>query len=299
MVLALHLTLCTVFSCGALALHCNQHIPPQLSEESCIGPRLASSDMHLVVSAFDEDFAWLEELDVPTTVYMHDRGKSRSHHAKTKWGKKDSYSSMNSLRSANLNRSHPVEFVTIPNIGDEAAAYLRYILQVYDHAPETIVFIHAEQCSWHCGSDKLAMLRSACLLDAGYLHLSPNDDTGYLETNSCSHKETLHDRFRCMERTHNIAVGGSSLLSIKSVVKKARVQNPITFCKDELRPLWPTLFENDFGPLPDRLFVDGSAEFAISRSKLQAHPRSFYEALLVAVMQRKTSMEFFWRTIFA
>jgi len=321
---AFHFVFGIISSTVAFALHCEPSVPTQLSvyarlgQGSCHGARLLSPNSRLVVSVYEEDIAWLADLDMPTTVFIHRHDQSRTDQHDVPTHSDDWENSFLKVRMANQRRLHPVEFINITNVGDEAAAYLHAILQVYDQPPDAIVFVHAHQCAWHRHSDMHVILQSACLPAGGYLNLSPNGDTGWIDTTTCEHTQQMDDD-RTPEddrqqplRSPEIGASGNAFIQLSARAHlsaflqseedevRQRAKGPGSFCREHLLrgPSWSTLFANELGSLPQRLYIDGNAEFAISKSRLLAHPRAFYQSLLSAVQQQETSMEYFWRAIF-
>jgi len=309
-------------------------VPSQLSvyarlgQSSCHGSRLLSPNSHLVVSVYQEDIAWLADLDMPTTVFMHkqDHPTTPLHTASTVTSS-DWEKSILKVRVANQKRLHPVKFVNITNVGDEASAYLRAMLHMYDQPPDAIAFVHGHRCSSHCTSDMYIILQSACLPAGGYLDLSPNDDRGWIDTTTCKHTSQTDDGIRkCGDhagesdddrqqppRSLDIdahvgfmskARSLQSAVLIQTDADEARqhTKGPFSFCDDgQLQEDWSTLFANELGSLSRKFYIAGSAEFAISRSRLLAHPRSFYKSLLIAALSeggKNNHMEYFWRAIF-
>jgi hypothetical protein len=46
------------------------------------------------------------------------------------------------------------------NKGNEAMAYLTYIIENYDNLPESVAFVHGHDSSWHTGGSQIQMLLS-------------------------------------------------------------------------------------------------------------------------------------------
>ncbi|CAK0800502.1 unnamed protein product, partial [Prorocentrum cordatum] len=120
----------------------------------------AAGAVELVVSTWADDLAWLGELDVPTTVYVHNRSATRQTLAhcfsesgecfKHPTGKlKAAEEAQRQLAASSALRANEIRFVDIPNFGDEALAYLTHIVDNYDRLPEAVVFLHGHESAWH------------------------------------------------------------------------------------------------------------------------------------------------------
>ena len=72
----------------------------------------------------------------------------------------------------------------LANKGNEAMAYLTYIIQNYEHLPESMAFIHGHQTSWHAPRSQLeTLLKIPCWEKVPYASITssafPGIGTGY------------------------------------------------------------------------------------------------------------------------
>jgi len=63
---------------------------------------------------------------------------------------------------------------TIPNIGAEASAYLKFIIERYDTLPDHTVFLHGHETSYHQCGDRpmLDMIKTANIEKYNFIHLN-------------------------------------------------------------------------------------------------------------------------------
>mmetsp|Transcript_69536 Transcript_69536/g.214945 ORF Transcript_69536/g.214945 Transcript_69536/m.214945 type:complete len:346 (-) Transcript_69536:55-1092(-) len=230
----------------------------------------------LVVASYLEDLAWLNELewDGNISVYVHDRSADRSHGSKSRV-----YDSLlvaeeseKEVMAKNENRTTPVVFQTIPNKGDEATAYLSYIIQKYYKLPDVVFFVQGHRCADHAKFDMARVLpniRRCFDIEKGYLDVNRYDGRIHLDEGPhCKSRESL-------------------------------IKNPIMGYKiDDLQGIWDTLFLEEFGTMPDQLCWDGYAQFAVKKELILRHPLGFYKKLFKGVVNKTTTMEFFWRMTF-
>jgi len=166
--------------------------------------------------------------------------------------------SQKELKRKNKARPHPIKFIDIPNIGDEALPFLTHIVKHFDNLSLTTLFLHGHRCSWHSFfdmEDQIQKIRK-CMPAAGYINLNT----------------VAMDCYRTDKTTDGVV---STLVH-----------------------LWPTLFANEFGALPKHWCMDCCAQFAVSRDVLHSHDKAFYQRLLAAVTHGETTMEYFWRMLF-
>ena len=106
--------------------------------------------MELVVSVFDErPHAFFKHLKyckssvLNTTFYVHDDG-NRSHYLTT---------GTQGFKRVNAAWLRPPfgKSQKIPNKGDEALAYVTYIVDRYNTLPSRVAFVHAHVSAWHSG----------------------------------------------------------------------------------------------------------------------------------------------------
>jgi hypothetical protein len=220
----------------------------------------------VVVSTYMDDLLWLKEMDwLKVHVYVHNPEAEITHMAAyviTENSKTEAALTLAYLKATNAVRAYPINFVDIPNIGDEAKAYLTYILDNYNSLPDVVFFVHGHRCSWHAKANMDSTTReiTRCLSDGCY-------NQSYVSLNTYPNE--------CYD------------LASKDNRRNERVAH--------VKYYWSSLMST---PLPRRFCMDWSAQFAVSRAAIQAHPQGFYKNLLEAVDDGKTSLEYFWRSIF-
>mmetsp|Transcript_126004 Transcript_126004/g.368151 ORF Transcript_126004/g.368151 Transcript_126004/m.368151 type:complete len:328 (+) Transcript_126004:74-1057(+) len=229
----------------------------------------------LVISSYKEDLAWLNNMswDGTISVFIHDRSAARSHNKDQ--GVMDNFAvaeqSEKEVRDKNSERHYPVTFETIPNKGDEATAYLAYIIQKYFKLPDVVFFVQGHRCAKHAEFDMARALPSVrrCF----------DRTKGYLDLNTYDGRIS-DDGPHCMD---------SAKL----------VQHPLTgYQIDDLQGIWDELFKEEYGHMPDRMCWDGYAQFAVKKELILRHPLSFYKKLFKGVTHGLTTMEFFWKLTF-
>mmetsp|Transcript_28078 Transcript_28078/g.65614 ORF Transcript_28078/g.65614 Transcript_28078/m.65614 type:complete len:294 (+) Transcript_28078:61-942(+) len=242
------------------ALHCKGALPV------CAKQQERAPTAEVIVSTFEEDLSWLADVDIGgnITVYVHDRSEPRTHYGISPGDNlKAAKQSQVHLISMNPARRVPITFVDIPNVGDEASAYLSHITAHYEHLPEVMFFVHGHRCAKHATADMAGILdnRWRCFRPAA----------GY---------ETLNDLYNqhvCPD------------MSSRKWVNEKRVA--------KIRAAWE-LFEPELGPFPPSFCFDSYGQFVVSRQRVLSHPRDFYLKLLDGVKAGKTTMEWFWRMLF-
>eukprot|EP00416_Gambierdiscus_australes_P022758 CAMPEP_0171059038 /NCGR_PEP_ID=MMETSP0766_2-20121228/2930_1 /TAXON_ID=439317 /ORGANISM="Gambierdiscus australes, Strain CAWD 149" /LENGTH=331 /DNA_ID=CAMNT_0011514429 /DNA_START=55 /DNA_END=1050 /DNA_ORIENTATION=- len=227
---------------------------------------------HAVVSTWQEDLHWLHYMhwEDNITVLVHNRRKQRSHGSTVSVADNlnRAESSEALLKSANSRRTNPIVFQDIPNTGDEAAAYLGWIIQKYNTLPDVVFFVQGHRCADHANFDMSIALPS--------IRQCFKPEQGYFDINT----------YRKGPET-------------KCKSTKAILEKPVTGFKIEhFKDLWIDLFQEELGPMPPGICWDAYAQFAVTRERIKMHSVSFYKKLFKAVVQGRTTMEFFWRAIF-
>lgn len=250
---------------------CESHRTPPM----CTNIRDQGFSAALVVSTFKEDLVWLNSLDWNgnITVYIHDRSKARSHDSKDSFSDDVELAEYSELevRSRNELRRNPVVFETIPNKGDEASAYLSYIVTKYFKLPDVVFFVQGHRCAAHAKFDMVRALPSmrACFpLEKGYLDLNTYDGRKSSEGPHCKPSEQI----------------------IKHPMMGYQIK--------DFKGIWTKLFSEEYGKLPDVLCWDGYAQFGVKKELILRHPVSFYKRLFKGVVNGTTTMEFFWKMLF-
>lgn len=248
---------------------CRMYYTPKYCTET---PDMGKFSAALVVSTWKEDLTWLNHMPWSDnmTVMIHDRASTRSHNSVMTI--QDNLiiaeESDVKVKALNARRTNPIKFVDIKNKGDEAGAYLQWIIEHYDSLPDATFFIQGHRCADHAKFDMaqaLPNLRACFKPDQGYLDLNAYPTKGYT---------------RCTD-------------------VPAILERPIMGFKIEhFADIWIKLFHKNFGPMPTRMCYDGYAQFAVSRDTIRKHPLSFYKKLHKGVVDGLTTMEFFWRGLF-
>lgn len=225
-----------------------------------------------VVSTFQEDLHWLNEMpwSDQLTVLVHNRSSRRTHESKMQW--QDSLilaeESEAKVKALNFRRTSPVQFVDLPNQGDEAAAYLTWIIEHYSKLPDVTFFLQGHRCADHASFDMSVALPN--------IRQCFSPQQGYLDLNT--YKSGSQTRCR---GTREI------------------VMQPIMgFHLEKFSSIWTQLFEKEFGKMPNKICWDSYAQFAVSRDLILRHPLEFYQKLHEGVTTGVTNMEFFWRAVF-
>ena len=101
--------------------------------------------MEICTCHYNEDLEWLKNCGYPVTVIHKEGGK-------------------------------PIESptFTIPNVGREASAYLKFIIERYDTLPEYTIFLHGHETSPHQNGDRsmLDMIRTANIEKYNFINLN-------------------------------------------------------------------------------------------------------------------------------
>jgi len=248
---------------------CRSKLTPKMCRDSGLGHKYTAA---AIVSVFQEDLGWLNEMPWSDnlTVMVHDRSSYRTHDSKNRFADSDAVSeeSEASVKALNLRRTTPIKFKDIPNKGDEAAAYLRWIVEHYEHLPDVSFFLQGHDCDAHAPFDMSVALPS--------IRQCFRPEQGYLDINTYGWDSATE-----CQQTQEV------------------ITNPIQgFHLEKFVDIWNDLFYLELGPMPTKICWDSFAQFAVSRERILSHPKDFYETLLQGVLSGQTTMEFFWRAIF-
>lgn len=233
--------------------------------------KLSSDDVELVVNAFDEDISWLADVDMKTTVYLHNT--SGEHGARTHCevppcgtGRTNSESNLQALIDATSQRRHPIEWEPVINVGDEASSYLLHIIDKYDDLAPATVFLHGHRSHWHSAFDMAQLLGRGCF----------DTDWGYMNLNS-----------------------GIQYAAHSGCIDLSSSRKPAPFMRERIDRNWH-IFQKEAAQVsrPEELCLDCCSQFVVSRETIRRHSRRFYTDLLHAVLQGSTTLEFEWRFIF-
>lgn len=251
---------------------CGKLLTPRMCQNP---PKDRNIEAGLVVSTFMEDISWLNDMyfEGPIIVYVHDRSRGRSHNSKDSFGDDVDIAERSEVdvRTKNPNRKFPVQFETIPNKGDEAAAYLSYIVRKYNRLPNVTFFVQGHRCAAHAEFDMakaLPSIRECFPLAKGYMDLNRYNKKKGPEHKQCGKMEWL----------------------LEHPVRGFKIQH--------LDKLWAALFQEHLGELPARICWDSYAQFGVTRERIRARPLDLYKKLLRGVMLGNTTMEFFWKMLF-
>lgn len=101
-------------------------------------------DLNIVVSTHKKDVTWLNNFSKNYKIFLY-----------TKEDEKNKYN--------------------IPiNRGNEASAYLKYILDFYEYFPDLIFFIHDDEFSWHHSGSLILKLEEALDKNLDYYNINDN-----------------------------------------------------------------------------------------------------------------------------
>mmetsp|Transcript_87747 Transcript_87747/g.248609 ORF Transcript_87747/g.248609 Transcript_87747/m.248609 type:complete len:362 (+) Transcript_87747:64-1149(+) len=249
----------------------NKHTPMMCNDQPATGNYTA----HLVVSTYREDLAWLNEIwafDGNVTVMAHDRAQKRSHNSKDETA--DSLNvaedSEAEVKALNPMRKDPVVFQEIPNAGDEGGAYLAWIIKKYYRLPDVTFFVQGHRCSDHAKFDMGLALPN--------IRKCWNPAEGYLDLNTYG------------KRVKNTVCKDTKDLFAHGVTG---------FHIEKLMQLWKLYFQEEVGPPTVRMCYDAFAQFAVTRDRIKKYTLGFYKELFYATVHGNTTMEFFWRLMFA
>uniref|UniRef100_A0A7S1M8B5 Protein xylosyltransferase n=1 Tax=Alexandrium catenella TaxID=2925 RepID=A0A7S1M8B5_ALECA len=249
----------------------NMHTPKMCKASSGMGNHSAT----VVISTYREDIHWLNEMPWSDTinVLVHDRAGKRSHESKMTLQDNLILAEESEVKVKALNprRRNPIKFIDVPNKGDEAGAYLWWIIQNYESLPDVSFFIQGHRCADHADFDMATALPNVrqCF----------HPKQGYLDLNA----------YRTVKQ------GGNT----KCKWTKMLLDYPIMgFHIEKLGDIWTELFHKELGPLPNKICWDAFAQFAVSKAAIRKHPLSFYKKLHKGTVAGVTTMEFFWRAVF-
>ncbi|DBA69337.1 TPA: hypothetical protein ACH3X2_012916 [Trebouxia sp. C0005] len=237
--MAIYIVACASFLC---ALCDDQQM--RCSEGVWWGSEVVGPDSLLIAARYEEDVSWmaLHLTGVMPFVVYNTLDSSATHHT-------------------------PVRN------GNEAAAYLQFIVDYYNCLPQHMAFIHAHRCD--AGFDKDADVQLiqwgtipsfASLNRAGFLwHIHLSQHVRHLNKNDYHHKAA-----------HGITTA------------------------------WQQVLGHALGPLPDELFVQGGSQFVVQKHRVLAHPRAFYHECLswladsteLSSWDKGMVFEYTWKLVF-
>ncbi|KAJ1547059.1 hypothetical protein HK096_004398 [Nowakowskiella sp. JEL0078] len=165
-------------------------------------------------------------------------------------------------------------YPVFPNHGQEATAYLKYILENYDTGfPDVVLFLHGHETAWHvCEIDG----NMATLIRAFRFTRFPFSNLKYTNYYSLPHNWTSHPELRS--------------------------QNQAQF---HVADHWDLFRGDSDEAVPGPLASHCCAQFAVSRSRLYSRPKEYYQKIYDFLMSGQMSdfwnsrmLEFAWAIIF-
>lgn len=156
----------------------------------------------------------------------------------------------------------------VENVGNEAAKYLTYITEYYHELPETVAFVQAGRQDWHDPFPKDATLRAwqwGAAAQLGGIKFLPTSAPCLVED---SEQLAPHPR-------PTAPPGEACGDVVEHSPKQMRT----------IREVWPSVFQQELGPLPQRWMTHCCAQFEATRDAIQQHPLDFYQGLLEWVKQ--------------
>lgn len=166
-------------------------------------------------------------------------------------------------QSKNESESHFVQ-----NVGNEASKYLSYIVEHYDALPDTMAFLQAGRQDWHDPLPKDVMIRA---WDWG--QSAKHGGFTSLPTNAPC---LVEDAVRLASHAAPAMPAGLQCPALVEHVPKQMAT---------IREVWPSVFEQELGPLPQRWVTHCCAQFEVTREAVQRHSLEFYRGLLSWVEQ--------------
>eukprot|EP00242_Pyramimonas_sp_CCMP2087_P001595 CAMPEP_0198231236 /NCGR_PEP_ID=MMETSP1445-20131203/115094_1 /TAXON_ID=36898 /ORGANISM="Pyramimonas sp., Strain CCMP2087" /LENGTH=323 /DNA_ID=CAMNT_0043911837 /DNA_START=150 /DNA_END=1121 /DNA_ORIENTATION=+ len=229
------------------------------------------ADFLVVASHFKEDPTWLQKMTpYKHVIYTHrDVTVPKITH--------------------NLKGTHRV-----PNRGREATAYIKFILDQYDTLPPVVAFIHAHRKSWH-QIDMVETLRH-------FLTVGDNSTWGYMSLN-----DATKPGGGVMKGWQSANVTKQTQpLTCYTEFSKGPNKEPRSNEYADLRKFWAVLYGQYLGPMPERIYQDCCAQFAVTRGAIRRWPKRFYQGLydwllLVDIPSERSGrlFEHMWRLVFA
>eukprot|EP00208_Stichococcus_sp_RCC1054_P000050 CAMPEP_0206142204 /NCGR_PEP_ID=MMETSP1473-20131121/15969_1 /ASSEMBLY_ACC=CAM_ASM_001109 /TAXON_ID=1461547 /ORGANISM="Stichococcus sp, Strain RCC1054" /LENGTH=636 /DNA_ID=CAMNT_0053537107 /DNA_START=417 /DNA_END=2327 /DNA_ORIENTATION=+ len=187
-------------------------------------------------------------------------------------------------------------------VGREAAAYLQYIVNNYDDLPAAMLFLHEHEESWHRYRPMIRLIQDLKWDQIEYASLR---HWGYRDW-WCEDPKASFGWRPCAELGLLVTPSDPDRAS-DPVLNMQHLTNWGPKGGRAVRKWWPAFFEKEMGELPDYVHMPNCCgEFVVSRARVLARPRSFYQNAL-DVMQAGTlddswdmglSFELLWHAIF-
>ncbi|CAL8463939.1 g3474 [Coccomyxa elongata] len=174
-------------------------------------------------------------------------------------------------------KTEGAEHRTLVNKGNEAMAYLQFIIDYWGRLPASIAFIHGHRGTWHV-EDHVPVLRRLRWGEVPYANLRYRNGPHNRLRWKCGNEtdDPAFKKFDC-NWVGNWIYPGS--------LKPRKEKLITTMNKDEwidsveLTEVWDQTFEQELGPMPHTIHGPCCAEFIVSRERIEAHPREFYVGL--------------------
>ncbi|KAL3160711.1 hypothetical protein ABBQ32_010623 [Trebouxia sp. C0010 RCD-2024] len=239
-------------------------LPSAKAETRCVkgywwGPDAVGGDTLMIAARYKEDVSWmathLQGL-IPFVVY-------------------------------NTNDSTATHYTEVHN-GNEAAAYLQFIVDYYDCLPQYMAFIHA-----HRRDVKVAPDHD---MDQDLRQISWKSMPAFASLNRSHltwHFILTQHRRRQMQRHQQSHQGQEQTEYHLQAARGIKVA-------------WEQLFQAELGDLPDELYVNGGGQFMLQRERIMLHQRSFYQSCLewladsteLSPWDKGMVFEYTWKCVF-
>ena len=157
--------------------------------------------------------------------------------------------------SHNASAEHPVWIEQA-----EAGVYLQFILERYENLPDATVFIQAHRTAEHM-PDKVPLLKRLQWRQWPYANLRYQGITAHNWGNWTGDWLNLRNPDKAPP-AHEV------------VWDKLRIEQSRLYAE-----VWHTLMEPEFGPLPRFVHAPCCAEMLVSKQRILAHPKAFYQTV--------------------
>ncbi|DBA98269.1 TPA: hypothetical protein ACH3X1_001191 [Trebouxia sp. C0004] len=224
--------------------HAEPHVP---GRSLCLSSDLSLGEMDrlVLVAGTRHSSAWLKDLGIPYIVYQHTERQERHH---------------------------------FTNYANEATAYVQFIYDYYDCLPQAIAFVHGHAESWHNLDmrDTLASLQWG--LVSRHVDLNRNQTIWTQAVKSLPSEPPLapiatgNDAYNGTFPIGQVIAGDAYPYFEAYMWHQGMATRQ--FYDEFLGPA-------GFGPMPSEVEYYCCGQFAVSRQKIQAHNRSFYENMLM------------------
>ncbi|KAG9748579.1 hypothetical protein KCU73_g7052, partial [Aureobasidium melanogenum] len=254
------------------------HTHPNSGNESTS----AEDPLRAVMNAISNSFinGTIEKLATPKSGLRDTRSKvvvvAKTAKEKTQW-----VSSMlpNWEHAVYVTDDRNAPLHTARNKGREANAYLTYIIEHYDHLPETVAFIHSHLSSWHNDQNAAKALQ---LLNIDFVQKN-----GYAN-------------FRCHTAP---GCNPAEIQPFRNKKEQAGIDKHEAATERAFAKAWTELFNST--AVPEQIGVACCAQFAVSRNQILQRPLAhyvwFHSWLMETALDDATAgrvMEYTWHIIF-